>query len=408
MTDRAQPEISLPNGTSLGRGAIGMALALVCAGCASAPSTVGGERSQQQKVTNISYFDLENCFPGRVQVPTPANKESLVGYLVGARPEIGECLVDPGNRGPDRFTRAMISVSVTDRGAEFQASGQNLTPSGAECIRKTLQQRGGIEPLPQGAPPASGSIDYQHNAGVHPTVVMGINESSDAIGTVRLAMKGWCDCFGPWKDAPPRTLMGKISLAAGAKAPTEVGFDPAADEASGKVQGCLAEKLKALEIPHTSAKLVVPLPIILLHSGIDEGVSEERPDVAFLQLDALRSQRAAEVALAIGGRVGAVGVYDGLVSKFKANPKSVTVKELRDRCLALLRADDAWISALERQMKSEERTFAFAEKQKAKDPSWGEAVAAARGQVQATQKELEMAKQTRQQDEGACPKVTYK
>jgi hypothetical protein len=393
------------------RGAIGVVFALACGGCASAPSK-GGEPSQpisqQQRMSNVTYFDLGNCFPAEAQVPQPANKEGLVGFLVGARPEIGECLVDPKNRGAERVTRATISVNVTDQGAEFQATGENLTPSGAECIKNALKQRGGIAPLPQGVPPASASIDYQHNAAVNPAVVMGVNESSDAIGTIRLAMKSWCDCFEPWKSAPPKGLNGTATLVAATRTPSEVSFEPAPDEASGKVQACLSQKLKVLEIPHRSQRLMVPIPIILLHSGVEGPISEDRPDVAFLQLDALRSQRAAQVALAIGGRAGAVGVYDGLVAKYKANPRSVTVKELRDRCQALLRADEAWMSALEKQMKSEERTLAFAQKQQEKDASWGEAVAAARGQVQATQRELETAKQTRQQDEAACPKVTYK
>ncbi|HYX89915.1 MAG TPA: hypothetical protein VE782_00015 [Myxococcaceae bacterium] len=393
------------------RSAIGLLTALALSACASAPAKGGGEpTAQQQKVSNISYFDLENCFPVEAKVSAPANKEGLTGFLVAARPEIGECLVDPKNRGPERLTRAAISVSVTDQGAEFQAAGDNLTPSGVECIRNVLKQRSGIEPLPKGAPPASASIDYQHNAGVNPAVVMGVNESSDAVGTVRLAMKGWCECFEPWRSAAPRPLSATMVLVAGTKTPTEVSFIPPADDAAGKVQACVSQKLKALEVPHSSQKLTVPVPFILLHSGVDEAeaIAPNTPEIAFLQLDALRSQRAAQVALAIGGRVGAVGVYDALVAKYKANPRSVTVKELRDRCQALLQADEAWISALDKQRQTEERTLAFAQKQQARDASWGEAVAAARGQVQATQKELEPARQTRQQDEGACPKVTYK
>jgi hypothetical protein len=253
----------------------------------------------------------------------------------------------------------------------------------------------------------SASIDYHHTAGINPAVVMGVNEASDAVGTVRLAMKNWCDCFEPWKRAAPKSLNAKMVLVKGTPPTREVTFDPAADEASTKVQSCLTEKLKALSVPHTSDRLEVPLPILTIHSGVDEELTVERPEVAFVHLDALRTQRSADVALALGARAGAVNIYDALVAKYKANPRSVTIKELKDRCQKLLEADDAWIAAVEKQQRSEERTLAFAKTQQAKDETWGEVATAAQGQVQASQTELETARSTRKQDEGACPKVTY-
>jgi hypothetical protein len=102
-----------------------------------------------------------------------------------------------------------------------------------------------------------------------------------------------------------------------------------------------------------------------------------------------------------------VTVYDALVAKYKANPRSVAVKELKDRCQKLLEADEGWMAAVENQQRSEERTLAFAKAQQAKDESWGEVATAAQGQAQASQKELETARATRKNDEGACPKVTY-
>lgn len=392
------------------RGVYRAVIGVACLGCASSPEKAGepaGPKMLEQRVTNVSYFDLENCFPREMAVPSPITKESLVGVLVAARPEIGECLVPPEHRGAERTTRATIAATITDQGTEFQVTSQHITPAGVDCIRQALQRHAKIEPLPKGAPPVSASIDYQHTLGVNPGVVKGVNESSDALGAIRLAVKNWCECFEPWKSAPPRSLMGKVTLVKGTATPTQVTFDPAPDETSTKAQACLTEKLKALAIPHTSDKVEVPAPILLIHSGVDEELPADRPEVAFVQLDALRSQRAADVALAIGARGAAVTVYDGLVSKYKANPKSVTVKELKDRCQKLLEADDAWMAALEKQLGSEERTLAFARAQQAKDQSWGEVVTAAQGQVQATQKEMEAARATRKQDEGACPKVSY-
>jgi hypothetical protein len=391
------------------RGVVGV-FVFACIGCASSPQK-GDEAShpvrREQRVTNISYFDLENCFPRDMELPKPANKEGLIGFLVASRPEIGECLVRPEHRGAERTTRATIAVNVTDQGPEFQVTSQSVTPAGVECIRKALQARGKIEPLPNGAPPVSASIDYQHSTGVNPAVVMGVNEASDAVGTIRLAMKEWCGCFEPWKSAAPKSLMAKVVLVKGTPTPTEVTFEPPTDEASGRVQSCVTEKLKALPVPHTSDRVEVPLPIFPIHSGVDEELAPDKPELAFLQLEAIRTQRAADVALAIGSRATAVTVYDGLVAKYKANPKSVTVKDLRERCQKLLQTDDAWIAGLEKQLRSEDRTLAFAKSQQAKDDSWGEVATAAHGQVEASQKELEGARATRKQDEGACPKVTY-
>ncbi|MGQ0505162.1 MAG: hypothetical protein ACT4TC_07550, partial [Myxococcaceae bacterium] len=126
------------------------------AGCATTGSaSSGGEKSERQKITNQSYFDLANCSPRTVEVPKPASKESIIGYLVSARPEVMECMVDPANRGPAKDTKAVITATVSDTGVAYDVQGENLTPAGIGCIKSMFEARKGIEPLAKGAAPVA-------------------------------------------------------------------------------------------------------------------------------------------------------------------------------------------------------------------------------------------------------------
>src|SRR5438067_5990866 len=103
---------------------LGAAMAL-SAGCATqaggtqtAAQAAGGSgvesHESKLKIANQSYFDLANCFPRKLEIPAPATVEAMVGYMVAARPQIMECLVDPQNRGPEKETQISIKAEVTD------------------------------------------------------------------------------------------------------------------------------------------------------------------------------------------------------------------------------------------------------------------------------------------------------
>lgn len=393
---------------SVGTSALCLA-ALGFGGCASQNEAVRTDSvTQQQRIQNNSYFDLANCFPRTLDVPRPVTQESLIGFLVTARPELNECFVDPKHRGSEATTHAVINATVDQTGVKYDVTGENLTPEGTACVQKALQAKPGLEPLPEGLAPVTGKLDFTHTVGQSPSVVMGVNEASDVIGAVRLALPGWCPCFEPWSTSAPKPLQAKLNLASASPTPTAVNFEPAADEAGTKVQACLQEKLTALSVPVKSEQLILPVNFLLIHSGVADPLPEgARPELALLQFDALRAQNAANVALALGSRANAARTYDGIVQKYKANPKAVTVADLKNRCQDMLAADDALLAAQERQLENEQKTLAFLQSQAAGNPEWAEAATAAQGQVDAAKKDIEQTRQLRAQDADACPKVKY-
>lgn len=101
----------------------------------------------------------------------------------------------------------------------------------------------------------------------------------------------------------------------------------------------------------------------------------------------------------------AVGSYDSAVKSYKEKARpEVTVKELKDKCAALLLADDKVIDALRKQHAVEDTTHRFATEQKAKDPSWADAESAAAQKLALAQKDVDGFVGFRKQDEAACPR----
>jgi len=200
-------------------------------------------------------------------------------------------------------------------------------------------------------------------------------------------------------------MRARISMSKTQPTPTEVTFttEPK-NEAERTAQTCLQSKLMAMEIPHTSEQLTVPYTFVLLNSGLEGALPEATPELNFLQLEAVRGQRAADAAIALGGRADAVAIYDAKVTAYQKNPKSVSVKELKDRCADLLAADDRLIAALEGQQKVEKEAVALLGQLQAKDGAYAEAATAAQAQEQATTAELDRAKKQREGDAGACPR----
>lgn len=387
-------------------------------GCATTGEQQKAEpKTEQQRVTNIGYFDLKNCWPGVVDLPKPVTKEALIGFLVSSRPEISECFVNPKHRGPEQTTRAVIAATVDQKGETYEVTGENLTPEGIECVKKVLTARGGIEALPEGAQPVQGQIDFQHKVGASPAVVLGINEASDVTGTLRLEMGNWCDCFEPWKTAPPKSFDGTVSLVKAQPTPTSVDFQPTEDATVQQVQACVREKVMPLNLPHSSEQLKVPMRVLLIHSGINEPLPEGvPPELQFTQLEMLRAQRAGDVAMTLGTRTVVGQAWDKLVADYKAQAEaakktkklpSITLKQLQDQCAELLAADEAWIASLEKQLENEQRTLQFVQQRAQQDPAWQDVVPAAQKQVEGAQADLANAKKTREEDAAACPKARY-
>jgi hypothetical protein len=388
----------------------GISIAVVLAGCASSKGAEAGSGSapteSRQKLENVGTFDLATCHPTPAAPSRIATVEGIVGFLVGARPEILECLVDPANRGADRTTHVVLDTTVTDAGVDHKVSGANLTREGTNCLQAALSKRPGLVALSKGQKPVTGHVEVSHVVGVSPAVRMGVNESSDVLGKIRLAQAGWCECYAGWKTQPPRLLKATVTLQKGKPAPSAVAFEPptTGDAATDGVAACLKQKLEAMQLELKSDALTVPVSFMHIHSGVNGDLPGAPAELNFLQWDARRSQSASQTASALGNRIASVGVYDAGVARYKAKPDYALVKDLKKKCAALVESDSAWISALEKQLEVDQKTVGAIVAIEGKTAQWQEAEKAARASVAATEKDVEGAKKVKTEDQAACPK----
>ncbi len=389
---------------------------VVLASCAttttSAPATGEGKKAEpaveRQKIVNISHFDVGSCTAPSPTLPDPLNMEGVVGALVLARPGVLECFVDPKNRGPDAEAGAAVKATISETGAAYEITGTNLTPAGTSCIDTALK-RLPFKPLAKGSTPVVGAADFRHGP-TSPSVKFGVNAASDVAGSIRLAAPAWCDCWGPLGTNPPPSLRASVKLHPLAKegdkagAGTDISFDPSTNPEGATLISCLTPKLAALRLVHNENELTVHYPFMLVNSSASVESPDAQPELQFIQLDLIRAQRAADVAVKIGARTNALQVYDGLVAKYKAKPDSKLVKDLKDKCAAMVKSDEDWIASLKSQGEVDARSSTLAKTLKAKDARWTEAEAAAQAQVMASQADVKKAEDVRTADQAVCPK----
>lgn len=452
---------------------------LVCACATTGGGTKDTTKTEQQKLTNAYvYFDVANCSPKAPTVPERITNEALLGVLVSARPLVTECLVDPKSRGKEKTTLVTVDSKLVDSnaehkgGVEHKVTGTNLTEAGVACVQTKLQaytdsipnldaQHSANAPPPPPpapatppAPPAKGKgkgakaappppppapaapatppapitaqMQFQHDSSNDPAVTFGVNEGSDVLGAIRMAVPTWCDCFAQFKDGPPASFTGsvKVSKATAGKDkkdnaaasdevnPSEVKIDPTNNAAADAVGACLQGKIAQMKFKSPSSDyIILPFHGLFVNSNVTEPLVNATPDLQFTQFDLLRGQRAATAAIAVGARSQAVNAYDAAVKHFKSVPNNKKtmdmIDELTNKCKALITADDAVVAALKAQQEVEEATHTFAAAQKAKDPAWSKAEEATGAQLAAAQKDVQSYQATRKSDEAACPKVKY-
>ncbi len=401
-------------------------LALLLSACgapaaegAKDPSTAGSgapsaPKVEQQQLVNNGWLDAAIFALEAPALPPMVNSDVLLGVTLSARPLVLECLVDPKNRGAEKRTHVVIDATLGEAGVSHKVTGQNLPPSGASCIEAALNKWTATIPTLNAKASAGGAVsthlELDHVAGVQPAVTMGVNEVSDVAGTIRLALPGFPECFAAWKSAPPRVLKGSLSLhkakpPAAQVSPAALTFEPTGDAGADKVVACLTPKLTALSFKSPAGEtLTIPLALRFVHSGAGESLPGAPPDLQFTQLDLARGRRTAEAAIAVGGRNLATASYDDAVKRYKAGAKDVSVKELKDKCAALLVADDRLLDAAKKTLAVEDATHLFAQEQKAKDATWAEVEAISAKKQGEAQKDVESFKAARIADEAACPK----
>ncbi|MBN1210836.1 MAG: hypothetical protein JXB05_38665 [Myxococcaceae bacterium] len=375
-----------------------------CAGQKAAGPAQAASVQERMRITNQPVFDVALCHPRELTLPQPPNQAVLVGALITARPQVMECLVDPKNRGPEATTKVSVKTNVTDQAATHTITGENLTPEGQKCAQAAVDKAVPLQTLPQGAPPVTAEAQFIHELNNSPSVTFGINEGSDFSGTVRLAQPQWCDCYAPFSTQAPPVLTAKLKLMKASPTPADITFEPSGSTEGDQLAACLKQKIAALPVTLKSDELTFPHRFVHFHAQATEPAASLPPELRFYQLELVRGQRAADAAIAFGARANAAEAYDAIVAKYQKTQDWKLIPELREKCAALVKAADGWLAAIEAQQGVDEATLTLVKSLKAKDEAWAEVETASQTTLATTQKELETAKQRRQQDEAACPK----
>lgn len=390
-------------------GLLAIGLGFGCAGQQQQQDAKAPEpKVTQVKVGNISPVDLAVCFPKAPALPEKINSVVLTGLLVSSRPLVMECLVDPKNRGSADDTNVTLESTLSGGKLTHKISGTNLTPAGEQCIGAAVDRL--VASAPDWAAKAGavqGSVTakapFQHSAASMPAVKMGTSEASDAAGTIRLAQSTFCDCYAGWKDSEPGELKASVKITKSA-APT-VTFDASTDATATQVAACLQPKVSALPLKTTSDEVTAPYTFFFANSSGTGMFTNAKPAMAFMQYDSVRNQYFGAMMVADGGRAAAAEVFDGQVSQYKKDPKSVTIAQLQKSCDAMLGEQDAYIAALEKQLAIEEKGVTMLTEFAAKDPIWAPIKDGTVEHAARSKKDIENAKEARAADAANCAKL---
>jgi hypothetical protein len=384
-----------------------------CAGQQKPDAAAAGKAvptEEKVRITNQPPFDLVSCFPRELKMPEQNSQGVVLGALLSARPQVQECLVDPKNRGPEAATKVEVKTTVSDQGATHVVSGQNLTPEGTACIQKVLDTQVQPAALAKGAAPVEATLPFEHTASGLNSVKFGINEGSDFTGAVRLAQPSWCDCYASFKDKVPPALTAKVKLVKAQQTPAQVTFEPSGSTEGDQLAACLQPKLAALPAKLSSDELNFSYRFVHFNSNATSEASATLPsELRFLQLDLVRTQRAADQAIADGARTPAAQAFAEVVDRYQKTKNYKLFDELESKCNALVAADTRVTESIQGRQETEQAALAIAQEMKVKDAEgWTEAEAATQKNLDETVKELAEAQKIATQDKGACPKKTYK
>ncbi len=376
--------------------------ALALAACVTTASATGEAKAsgpERVAIVNQSPFDVATCGPRAVMMPA-TTQGSIIGALTMAQPSVLECLVDPKARGPEGQTHARVTATVKGAEASYEVSGQNLTPDGKACVEAAVKRQAlGTAPDEK---PVSATLELVHVAGVSPTVKLGVNEPSDVVGAVRLGQKDFCECYTPLAHQPPPTLEATLELAP--EKAVAVSFEPVEGAAAQTVSACVKRKLETMALPKVKAPVKVPYLFALVDSFAEKQTERASDALQFAQLEAIRAQKNASVAIASGTRDLAAVTYDALGARYKAKPTGALIPELKEKCKAVLDGDAAQLESLAALVATTQALVTFAQDLSLKDLTWAEAARRSQEQLVKVQADQANVDKQRQNDEAACPK----
>ncbi|PTL82572.1 hypothetical protein [Vitiosangium sp. GDMCC 1.1324] len=381
----------------------------VAAGCATqeqaqkkqqGPTT----KEERMRITNQSPFDVAVCQPKTRSLPQPANQEVILGALTSARPQVLECLVDPKSRGAADTTNVTVKTTVNDQGGTHAVSGENLTPEGTACIQKVVDTQVPLTALPKGAQPVTSESSFVHETSNSASVKFGINPGSDYSGTVRLALPTWCDCYASFGNKAPPILKASVDLKKGLATAADITFDPVGTPEGDQLAACLKGKMMALPAKLETDELKFGYRFVQFNSQASEPAADLPPELRFLQLDLVRNQRSADVAIASGARTNAAEAYDAIVTKYQKSKDWKLIDELKTKCKALVDSAQGWVNAIDSQLKVDQASLAIVQELKAKDTAWADVETKSQEVIGNTEKYLANAQQRLKDDQAACPK----
>lgn len=354
------------------------------------------------RVANQHPFDVAACAQEPVVIQGAPNQTTFAIALVLAQPRALECLTPDGARGDAAVTAVRVAATVNDQGASFEASGDNLTPSGAGCLTEVLKRVIKIDPLPVGAAPVRLEGELVHDGNVHAALQIGVNAPSDWVAAARGSLMGACSCYGAFTGKRPPVLTVDVKLAGGK---SEVAFRPGGTPEADALGQCLQPILAALPVPKSDREFRFPFKVVHLHTLDLVPADDLGPELAFQQAELGRLHLFALAELALANRTRAGGAFDGAVAEYQKAPKASLYPALVSKCDALVGADKSWLEAAKALFAKETVMAATTRALAEKDASWkgaADAIAEARA---ATDKEVQSATQTLAHDEETCGKL---
>jgi hypothetical protein len=377
--------------------------ATALAGCATTDASKSGSTKKEptlekMAVTNVIPFDVAACGPRVTLELSPLTPEVLTGALLSLAPAFQECFLDP--KAVEGEVQATLKATV---GAEvaFEVAGTGVSASGKACLVAAAKQLA-LKPLEASAKPVAAEVPV---APAFKAVAMGVNQASDLVGTVRSAQMTFCPCYAELAPTPSDpagkaapTLVGKFSVSKEKDKPAQsAGLEP---NDAPSISECVTQKLAALKLPAVEAKV----PFLLKNSYASEPSPGAQAALQFQQYDGIRAQRTADVLVAAGRRGVDAAAYDAVVAKYKAKPAPTLIAELRSKCAAVVKSDDAWIGSLKTLVGVFQASLKLAQTEKANDAGWAPVEQALSQQLDGATTEQLRVEGQKKADENACPK----
>ena len=376
----------------------------------------------------------EACVRGVLAKLVPTFTQKAVDELkLGKGEKAGKAgkveVVDVGERERARAAAAAAKAKAKGKGkGKGKGKQPEPEPAAEEKPAAPAEEKVVVDPDEekdlQGLPPgvAAAQVRFVHDVKAQPTVRGDVNDTSVAAGQIRLALPTMCSCFEPWKGTDPVAFQllavlkkPETQLADGGTvtppattSPSSVTLTtPEGDATTATVAACVKDQVEkmAFKTP-TDRDAQIPYNFQFINSASGKPMSSGESWAKYQQIEELSRLRSAESAISKGARVSAANVYNQLVEKFKKNNYSVTVKTLTGRCQDLLKADDAWLATVQKQVELEQqRKDLVAALVKEDSGRWGSAEKTSARAMEVASKEIDEAKGARKADEVACPKV---